>query len=129
MGRKGESFTYSYEYYLPSRRLGGGGAEPRGACLPASKFASRPGSQGEGGILLSNNSDEDKRGRASVQEKDIKNIPVAINKKYGQLAPALISAWLASRARILEQSMGARNQVGIGLSYRPARLGIDSWAT
>jgi hypothetical protein len=25
-------------------------------------------------------------------------------------------------ARILEQSMGARNRVGIGLSYRPARL-------
>ncbi len=43
-------------------------------------------------------------------------------------------------AGILEQSMGARNRVGIGLSYRPARLhvhtvgwrnqflGIDSWA-
>jgi hypothetical protein len=39
-------------------------------------------------------------------------------------------------AGILEQSMWARNRVGIGLSYRPARLhswrnpflGIDSWA-
>jgi hypothetical protein len=34
-------------------------------------------------------------------------------------------------ARIFEQSMGARNRVGLGLSYRPARrnlfLGIDSW--
>jgi hypothetical protein len=39
---------------------------------------------------------------------------------------------------ILEQSMGSRNRVGIGLSYRPAKLhrlaesipffGIDSWA-
>jgi hypothetical protein len=27
-----------------------------------------------------------------------------------------------SIAGILEQSMGARNRVGIGLSYRPARL-------
>jgi hypothetical protein len=27
-----------------------------------------------------------------------------------------------SRAGIFKQSMGARNQVGIGLSYRPARL-------
>jgi hypothetical protein len=27
-----------------------------------------------------------------------------------------------TRARILKQSMGARNRVGIGLSYRPARL-------
>jgi hypothetical protein len=27
-----------------------------------------------------------------------------------------------SNAGIIEQSMGARNQVGIGLSYRPARL-------
>ncbi len=27
-------------------------------------------------------------------------------------------------ARILEQSMGARNRVGTGLSYRPARAGI-----
>ncbi len=36
------------------------------------------------------------------------------------------------RAGIFKQSMGARNRVGIGLSYRPARLrrleGIDSWA-
>jgi hypothetical protein len=41
-------------------------------------------------------------------------------------------------AGILEQSIRARNRVGIGLSYRPARLligwqnhflGIDSWAT
>ncbi len=35
-------------------------------------------------------------------------------------------------AGILEQSMGARNRVGIGLSYRPARLhragGVESWA-
>jgi hypothetical protein len=35
-----------------------------------------------------------------------------------------------ARAGILKQSMGARNRVGIGLSYRPARLqkagGIDS---
>jgi hypothetical protein len=41
------------------------------------------------------------------------------------------------RAGIFKQSMGARNRVGIGLSYRPARihttawrnwfLGIDSW--
>jgi hypothetical protein len=28
----------------------------------------------------------------------------------------------SSSAVILEQSMGARNRVGIGLSYRPARL-------
>jgi hypothetical protein len=32
---------------------------------------------------------------------------------------------LTFSAGILEQSMGARNRVGIGLSYRPARLGID----
>jgi hypothetical protein len=40
------------------------------------------------------------------------------------------------RAGIFKQSMGARNRVGIGLSYRPTRLhrlakfilGIDSWA-
>jgi hypothetical protein len=63
------------------------------------------------------------------KEKDIKNIPEAVNKKDGKFVPAFISAWLAPCARILEQSMGARNQVGIGLSYRPARLGIDSWAT
>ncbi len=44
---------------------------------------------------------------------------------------------LESCAGILEQSMGARNRVGIGPSYWPARLyrladrflGIDSWAT
>jgi hypothetical protein len=39
---------------------------------------------------------------------------------------------LRSCAGIFEQSMGARNLVGIGLSYRPARqhslAGIDSWA-
>ncbi len=43
----------------------------------------------------------------------------------------------ASSAGIFKQSMGARNRVGIGLSYRPARLnslaelgfyGIDYWA-
>ncbi len=28
----------------------------------------------------------------------------------------------SNRAGIFKQSMGARNQVGIGLSYRPARL-------
>jgi hypothetical protein len=40
-------------------------------------------------------------------------------------------------AGILDQSMGAKNRVGIGVSYRPAKLhrlaesipsGIDSWA-
>jgi hypothetical protein len=32
-------------------------------------------------------------------------------------------AWLeAARAGIFKESMGARNQGGIGLSYRPARL-------
>jgi hypothetical protein len=39
-------------------------------------------------------------------------------------------------AEIFKQSMGARNRIGIGLSYRPVRLlslaelvlGIDSWA-
>jgi hypothetical protein len=31
---------------------------------------------------------------------------------------------------IFKRSMGARNRVGIGLSYRPARFfGIDSWAS
>jgi hypothetical protein len=29
---------------------------------------------------------------------------------------------LKSSAGILEQSMGARNRVGVGLSYRPARI-------
>jgi hypothetical protein len=41
-----------------------------------------------------------------------------------------------ARAGIFKQSMGARHRVGIGLSYRPARLnrwrnsflGINSWA-
>ncbi len=43
---------------------------------------------------------------------------------------------ISSCAGILEQSMGTRNRVGIGLSYRPATLGwrkrclgIDSWAS
>ncbi len=36
--------------------------------------------------------------------------------------PHLFISFLGLSARILEQSMGARNRVGIGLSYRPARL-------
>ncbi len=45
--------------------------------------------------------------------------------------------WKKTYAGILEQSMGTRNRVGIGLLYRPARVrickrlrnpGIDSWA-
>ncbi len=45
---------------------------------------------------------------------------------------------ITTTARIFKQSVGARNRVGTGLSYRPARLqihrlaeltfGIDSWA-
>ncbi len=31
-------------------------------------------------------------------------------------------------AGIFKHSMGARNRVAKGLSYRPARLGIDFWA-
>jgi hypothetical protein len=38
-------------------------------------------------------------------------------------------SYRSTRAGIFKQSMGARNRVGIGLSYRPARLhsflGID----
>jgi hypothetical protein len=34
----------------------------------------------------------------------------------------LIFFVLAARAGIFKQAMGARNRVGIGLSYRPARL-------
>ncbi len=41
--------------------------------------------------------------------------------------------WDLASAGILEQSMGARNRVGIRLSYRPAKLQMlaeidDSWA-
>ncbi len=37
-------------------------------------------------------------------------------------SPERLTSQAKSSARILEQSMGARNRVGIGLSYRPARL-------
>jgi hypothetical protein len=44
-----------------------------------------------------------------------------------------VGAMPQTRTRISEQSMEARNRVGIGLSYRPAWLlrlaeSIDSWA-
>jgi hypothetical protein len=37
-------------------------------------------------------------------------------------ATTTLFSYQAARDGILEQSMGARNRVGIGLSYRPARL-------
>ncbi len=57
---------------------------------------------------------------------------------YQLALTALVGYLLALRAfaGIFKQSMGARNRVGIGLSYRPATgytawrnwfLGIDSW--
>ncbi len=36
--------------------------------------------------------------------------------------PTYVYFWPATRAGIFKQSMGARNRVGIGLSYRPAGL-------
>jgi hypothetical protein len=33
-----------------------------------------------------------------------------------------VNIYPEARGGILEQSLGARNRVGIGLSYRPARL-------
>ncbi len=36
--------------------------------------------------------------------------------------PGLLKMFTKSRAGIFKQSMGARNRVGIGLSYRPAKL-------
>jgi hypothetical protein len=46
------------------------------------------------------------------------------NTSFENLAdsPERLTAQAKSSAGILEQSMGARNRVGIGLSYRPARL-------
>ncbi len=41
---------------------------------------------------------------------------------YGRPLMALYSVKQAVRAGIFKQSMGSRNRVGIGLSYRPARL-------
>jgi len=44
-------------------------------------------------------------------------------KKHGLIILVLFQMlWIAGRARIFKQSMGARNRVRIGLSYRPARL-------
>ncbi len=37
------------------------------------------------------------------------------------------SLLLGTRAGIFKQSMGARNQVGIGVSYRPAKV-YSTWA-
>jgi hypothetical protein len=39
-----------------------------------------------------------------------------------RLAGVILSRQILHRAGIFKQSMGARNRVDIGLSYRPARL-------
>jgi hypothetical protein len=59
------------------------------------------------------------------------SIPVRAIIIFGCLAgEALSSVPLHFCAGILEQSMGPRNRVRIGLSYRPAKLHrlADSWA-
>ncbi len=47
-----------------------------------------------------------------------------IGNKYRTNIFETVLLLIGFSAGILEQSMGARNRVGIGLSYRPARAGI-----